>query len=216
MKERYNNMENKETNKDEQVAGGPMWPGRCWSDILADIALDRWINGVIAYRRLVDTGLYTHAEYKELCDFTYFLGMGCDYKGRFKWCKNHNMIELRGRNAFSQWFYDSPVDHIITVYGTNELNVKGYKGKKHVLELHFSNLNSWEDYKREVLDKYHLMDMNPDFIGRRDPIKGISWIGDSDFDGDYVTKWILEDEPIEKLQANEKAFTYTGTGTFIK
>ena len=32
--------------------------------------------------------------------------------------------------------------------------------------------------KLNVIDKFHLMTKNPEFIGRRDTDKGINWIGD--------------------------------------
>jgi hypothetical protein len=192
----------------ETAVTGKMWPSHCWTDVLSDIAVDNWINAVIAKRRLVDNGLYTDTEYKELCSFTHFFW--CDYAERFQWCKKHNVIEFRGRNVLNQWFYTSPVDHILTIYGEHDINVKGYKDKKHVLELHFNNLHTWKDYKREVLDKYHLMDRNPDFIGRRDADKGINWIGDSDFFGDYMNKFILEDEPVEVLKSNGNCYSIQG------
>jgi hypothetical protein len=76
--------------------------------------------------------------------------------------------------------------------------------------LHFSNLNTWDDYKREVLDKYHLCERNPDFLGRRDIVKGINWIGDGTGIFGDVEKWILEDEPIEKILKDSTSFTFIG------
>lgn len=181
---------------------------KTWSDILCDQIIEQWLEGVREYRRLVKTGLYTEQEYKELARFTSWLRR--DYEGRFQWCKQHNVIERRGRSIWSRWWHDSPLDEIITVYGVHDINVKGYKDKKHVLELHFNNLNSFADFERELLDKYRLMVKNPDFLGRRDTTRGINWIGDgSGLFGD-VDKWILEDEPIELLKSNIKAYEITG------
>lgn len=184
---------------------------KTWADILCDQILDQWLYGVEERRRLVKTGLYTEQEYSELCRFTSWFRR--DYEGRFQWCKTHHVIERRARSLWSRWWYDSPIDEIITVYGTHEINVKGYKDKKYVLSLHLKNLNSFEDFEREILDKYHLMVKNPDFLGRRDEVKGISWIGDGTGIFGDVDKWILEDEPLEPLLSNTKAYTISGTMT---
>lgn len=168
-----------------------------WTDIIASIAIDRWLDAIEEKRRLVDTGLFTSAEHKELCAFTKFFS--CDYKKRFLWSKLHNLIEYRGRSTWSHWWYgETDVDHIITVYGPKDINVKGFKNKKHVLELHYDNLETWDDYKRVVLEPYHLMEKNPEFLGRRDTHEGINWIGDGTGFIGPVSKWILEDSPIEK------------------
>lgn len=167
---------------------------RKWTDIIDKIVIDRIFGAIEEKRRLVGTGLYTEQEFLELCNFTGYFS--CDYANRFLWCKKHNMIEYRGRSTWSTWWHDSPVDHILTVYGENDINVKGYKNKKHVLELHFSNLNSWNDYKTNVIDKFRLMTKNPEFIGRRDINKGINWIGDGTGLFCPTSKTILEDEPI--------------------
>ena len=120
------------------------------------------------------------------------------------------MIEYRGRSQWSRWWYDSPVDHILTIYGNNDINVKGYKDKRHVLELHFSNLWSWDDYKREVTDKYHLLDNDPDFLGSRDTVDGVNWIGDGSGLIGPVSKWILADEPLNMLTGNKRAIALSG------
>lgn len=169
---------------------------KTWSDILFEQAIDQWLYGVEERRRLVATGLYTEKEFKELCSYIKYGGLWRDYAGRFLWCKSHNVIERRGRSIWSQIWFDSIVDEIITVYSNNDINVKGYKNGKYVLELHFSNLNTYDDYKREVLDKYRLLERNPDFLGRRDTVNGINWIGDGSVIFGDVDKWILEDEPL--------------------
>ena len=179
-----------------------------WTEIIAEDAIDRFLDAVEEKHRLVDTGLYTDQEFEELCDFTGFFS--CDYVGRFLWCKSHNMIEYRGRSQWSRWWYDSPVDHILTIYGNDDINVKGYKNKKHVLELHFSNLYSWDDYKREVTDKYHLLDNDPDFLGRRDTSAGLNWIGDGSNIFGSAVKWVLEDEPIENMKNHKRYCEITG------
>lgn len=179
-----------------------------WTDVIAQIAIDDFFDAVEEKHRLVYTDLFTSMEYAELCDFTgTFL---CDYSGRFLWCKSHNVIEFRGRSQWSKWWYDSPVDHILTIYGNSDINVKGYKDKKHVMELHFSNLWSWDDYKREVTDKYHLLDNDPDFLGRRDTTNGINWIGDGSNIFGGANKWVLEDEPINLLKNNKKYWEIHG------
>lgn len=179
-----------------------------WTDVISDIAIDNFLEAIEEKRRLVDTGLYSYEEYNELCDFTGTFS--CDYVGRFLWCKSHNVIECRGRSQWSKWWYDSPVDHILTIYGNDDINVKGYKDKKHVFELHFNNLWSWDDYKREVTDKYHLLDNDPDFLGRRDTSTGLNWIGDgSGIFGD-VSKWVLADESCNLLKDEEKCCEISG------
>lgn len=174
-----------------------------WTDVIAEIAIDDFFDAVEERHRLVDTGLYTNQEYEELCDFTG--AFSCDYERRFLWCKSHNVIEFRGRSAWSKMWYSSPVDHILTIYGESNINVKGYKDKKHVLELHISNLWSWDDYKREVTDKYHLLDNDPDFLGRRDTVNGLNWIGDGSRIFDDASKWVLVDEPLNTLK-NSKTY----------
>lgn len=171
-----------------------------WTDVIAQMAVDDFFDRVEEKHRLVDTGLYSEGEYNELCDFTGFFS--CDYVGRFLWCKSHNVIECRGRSAWSKMWYSSPVDHILTIYGNSDINVKGYKDGKHVMELHFSNLNSWDDYQREVTDKYHLLDNDPDFLGRRDTIQGLNWIGDGSNIFGSANKWVLQDEPLNLLQTS--------------
>jgi hypothetical protein len=42
------------------------------------------------------------------------------------------------------------------------------------------------------------MEKNPEFLGRRDTHEGINWIGDGTGFIGPVSKWILEDSPIEK------------------
>ena len=177
---------------------------KTWSDMFFEEIVNAWLYAIEEKRRLVTTGLYTEKEFLELCSFIKWRGLWKDYSGRFLWCKEHNVIERRGRTIWSQLWYDSPVDEIITVYGTKDINVKGYKKGKHVLELHFNGLNTWDDYKREILDKYHLCERNPDFIGRRDTVKGINWIGDGTGIFGDIEKWILKDESIEKLHIQEK------------
>ena len=179
-----------------------------WTDVIAQIAIDDFFDAVEEKHRLVDTGLYTNQEYEELCDFTGFFS--CDYAGRFHWCKLHNVIEHRGRSAWSKMWYDSPIDHIITIYGTSDINVKGYKDKKHVFELHFSNLNCWDDYKREVTDKYHVLDNDPTFLGRRDTVNGLNWIGDGSNIFGGANKWVLQDEPVNLLQAGPDSWEMHG------
>ena len=183
-------------------------PVHKWTDVIANIAIDRFLDAIEENRRLVDTGLYSRQEFQELCDFTGFFS--CDYVGRFLWCKSHNMIEYRGRSEWSRWWYDSPVDHILTIYGNDDINVKGYKDKRHVLELHFSNLWSWDDYKREVTDKYHLLDNDPDFLGRRDTVNGVNWIGDGSGLIGPVSKWILADDPTNLLIDNKRSASIQG------
>lgn len=183
-----------------------------WTDIIDSIAIDHFLDAVEERRRLVDTGLYTAHEFSELCDFTGTFS--CDYVGRFLWCKSHNVIEFRGRSAWSKFWYDSPVDHILTIYGQDDINVKGYKGGRHVMELHFSNLNCWDDYKREVTDKYHLLDNDPDFLGRRDTAAGLNWIGDGSGLIGPVDKWVLEDEGVVNLTADKTCCQISGY--FIK
>jgi len=172
-----------------------------WTDIIANEAIDHFLEAVEERRRLVDTGLFTNSEYEELCDFTGFFS--CDYDGRFLWCKSHNVIEYRGRSAWSKMWYSSPVDHILTVYGNSDVNVKGYKDGKHVFELHFSNLSCWDDYQREVTDKYHLLDNDPDFLGRRDDVNGINWIGKANGINGAVEKYALQDETYYLLMTNK-------------
>lgn len=172
-----------------------------WTDIIANEAIDHFLEAVEERRRLVDTGLFTNSEYEELCDFTGFFS--CDYDGRFLWCKSHNVIELRGRSAWSKMWYSSPVDHILTVYGNSDVNVKGYKEGKHIFELHFSNLSCWDDYQREVTDKYHLLDNDPDFLGRRDDVNGINWIGKANGINGAVEKYALQDETYHLLMTNK-------------
>jgi hypothetical protein len=172
-----------------------------WTDIIANEAIDHFLEAVEERRRLVDTGLFTNSEYEELCDFTGFFS--CDYDGRFLWCKSHNVIEYRGRSAWSKMWYSSPVDHILTVYGNSDVNVKGYKDGKHVFELHFSNLSCWDDYQREVTDKYHLLDNDPDFLGRRDDMNGINWIGKANGINGAVEKYALQDETYYLLMTNK-------------
>lgn len=174
-----------------------------WTEVIAQIAIDNFFDAIEEKHRLVDTGLYTNQEYEELCDFTGTFS--CDYDGRFIWCKKHNVIEYRGRSQWSKWWYSSPVDHILTIYGNSDINVKGYKDRKHVMELHFSNLNSWDDYQREVTDKYHLLDNDPDFLGRRDTVNGLNWIGDGSNIFGGANKWVLEDEPVSMLM-NSKTY----------
>lgn len=183
-------------------------PVHKWTDVIANIAIDRFLDAIEENRRLVDTGLYTRGEFQELCDFTHTFW--CDYENRFLWCKSHNVIEYRGRSEWSRWWYDSPVDHILTVYGQDDINIKGYKDKRHVLELHFSGLNTWDDYKREVTDKYHLLDNDPDFLGRRDTSAGLNWIGDGSGLIGPVSKWVLEDEPLGVLSGNKRCFSIQG------
>ena len=36
-----------------------------WTDVIASIAVDRWLDAVEEKRRLVNTGLFTDAEHKE-------------------------------------------------------------------------------------------------------------------------------------------------------
>ena len=171
-----------------------------WTEIIASEAIDHFLDAVIEKRRLVESGLYTEREYQELCDFTGFFST--DYDGRFLWCKSHNVIEYRGRSAWSKMWYSSPVDHILTVYGSDDINVKGYKDGRHVFELHFSNLSCWDDYQREVTDKYHLLDNDPDFLGRRDTINGLNVLGRCNSLNGPVDKIVLEDEECKLLLAN--------------
>jgi len=193
------NMENSEAEKENKELTGINT--HKWTEVIAQIAIDRFFDAMEEKHRLVDTGLYSNTEYEELCDFTGFFS--CDYDGRFLWCKSHNVIEYRGRSEWSRWWYDSPVDHILTIYGQSDINVKGYKDKRHVLELHFSNLNCWDDYQREVTDKYHLLDNDPDFLGRRDTVQGLNWIGDGSNIFGSANKWVLEDEPINLLMESK-------------
>jgi len=179
-----------------------------WTDVIAQIAIDDFFDAVEEKHRLVDTGLYTNQEYEELCDFTGFFS--CDYAGRFHWCKLHNVIEHRGRSAWSKMWYSSPIDHILTIYGTSDINVKGYKDGKHVFELHFNNLNYWDDYKREVTDKYHVLDNDPTFLGRRDTVNGLNWIGDGSRIFSDANKWVLQDEPVNLLQAGPDSWEMHG------
>lgn len=79
-----------------------------------------------------------------------------------------------------------------------------------MLELHFSNLWSWDDYKREVTDKYHLLDNDPGFLGRRDTSAGLNWIGDGSGLIGPVSKWVLEDEPLSALAGDKRAVAVSG------
>ena len=184
-----------------------------WTDIIANEAIDHFLEAVEEKRRLVDTGLYTYSEYEELCDFTGFFS--CDYDGRFLWCKSHNVIELRGRSAWSKMWYSSPVDHILTVYGNSDINVKGYKEGRHIFELHFSNLACWDDYQREVTDKYHLLDNDPDFLGRRDTVNGLNMIGKANGINGAVEKYVLEDESYAMLLMNTPSDYCEISGVFL-
>ena len=86
------------------------------------------------------------------------------------------------------------------VHTPEDINVKGYKDGKHVMELHL-NCKNWDEYKAQVTDKYHLKDQNPKFIGRRcggDYTRPgyENWIAEGDWGSGKASKWILEDEPL--------------------
>lgn len=191
--------------KTDRFGASPAPGSHKWTDIIDDVMWDYVFNALDEKTRLVGSELYHDGEYSALCDFTHTFY--CDYAGRFKWCKEHYMIEYRTRSEWSCIWYDSPVDHILTIYTPEEINIKGYKDGKHVLEEHLK-CDNWDDYKRMVTDKYHLKDQNPKFIGRR---CGGAWYKMHDYEqyGNYIAegnwgsgkaeKWILEDEPLVNM-----------------
>lgn len=165
-----------------------------WTDVIDSIVWDHVINSVIEKRRLVGSGLFSEQEFSELCDFTG--KVSCDYSGRFLWCKSHCVIERRGRSTGSKWFHDSPVDEIVVVYRPSEVNVKGYKDKKHVLEWHLTDCYSWDDFKARVTDPLHVLDNDPSFIGRRNDVEGKNNIAVCDSLNGPISVYTMDDEPL--------------------
>lgn len=143
-------------------------PSMKWCDIICGIAIDNWINAQLEKQRLVDSGLYSYDEFKELCSFT--SGCSKDYNGRLRWCCDHNVIEYRTRSTGSRWVYDSPVDYIITVYywknGYRCQYVRGYKDKDTLVFKDVQYCNSYDEFKDRIADPYHIMDNDPTFLGR--------------------------------------------------
>lgn len=192
-----------EFDKTDKFSASPAPGSHKWTDIIDDAVWDSVFNALDEHARLVLSDLYYENEYLTLCSFTHTFS--CDYEGRFQWCKQNRMIEYRCRSPWSCFWYDSPVDHILTVYMPNELNIKGYKDGKHVLEEHIQ-CNSWAEYKDKVTDKYHLKDENPKFIGRRwdgthewERFSCGNWIAEGNGVAKTATAWILEDEPLVKM-----------------
>lgn len=183
--------------RSDRFAGSPAPGSHKWTDIIDDAVWDNVFDALDEKARLVNSGLYTEGEYSQLCSFTG--KFSCDYAGRFQWCCDHWVIEYRGRSQWSHWFEDSPVDHILTIYSPGRnLNIKGYKDKKHVVEDHI-DCADWNRYSEIVIDKYKVLEKNPDFIGRRNDWSGYNWIAEGNGVTGEATKWILEDEPLVKM-----------------
>lgn len=193
-----------EFDRSDRFSGSPAPGSHKWTDIIDDAVWDSVFSALDERTRLVGSGLYSESDYTTLCSFTGFFT--CDYERRFQWCCSHYMIEYRGRSTWSHWFHDSPVDHILTVYmPDHNLNIKGYKDGKHVLEDHLVCRN-YDEYCDRVIDRYYLLEKNPSFIGHR--IDGTAWyekdrIGNWIAEGNGVTGkatcWILEDEPLVRM-----------------
>lgn len=181
----------------DKFSASPAPGSHKWTDIIDDAVWDGVFNALDEKARLVNSGLYSALEYEQLCDYTG--KVSCDYSGRYYWCCSHYVIEYRGRSTWSHWTKESPVDHILTVYGPNgELNIKGYRDGKHVLEDHIT-CPSWNDYKSQVIDRYDLLEKNPTFIGRRFDFPGENRIAEGNGVTGKATTWILEDEPVVQM-----------------
>lgn len=140
------------------------------------------INSMTEKQRLVDSGLYTEQEYKDLCD------LSNDYDNRIIWSSSHSLIEKRERSEGSKWIYDSPVDEILVIYRSgNKAEVRGYKSNKRVLTWDIS-FNNYDDFRNKVTNPLHILDRDPIIIGRT--VNKENWIG---FNGDSK-KIVLNDD----------------------
>lgn len=186
-----------EFDRSDKFSASPAPGSHKWTDIIDDYVWDCVFSALDEHARLVKSGLYTENEYTELCDFTG--KVSCDYVGRFRWCCDHRVIEYRGRSQWSHWVDDSPVDHILTVYGpTDDICIKGYKDAKHVLEEHLSCAD-YNEYKSKVIDRLCLLEKNPTFIGKRVDNIGENRIAQGNGVTGEAYWWVLEDEPIVKM-----------------
>lgn len=158
----------------EQLNGNPYMK---WVDILASIPIDYWISATLEKQRLVDSGILSSNEYSELCSFTG--RSSTDRNGRLRWCKSHRMIVYHGRSEGSQWFYDSPVDHILVLYNSTGAEVRGYKDKKRVGTWNWIG-DSYDDFQRDITDPLHVLDTDLSFLGATRNLDGTgvkNWIG---------------------------------------
>jgi len=161
----YNGKVNETKKEGCKLKGNPYMK---WSDIMAGIAIDKWIDAQLDYQRLVKSGLYSDKEYEELCDFV----SGCSrkYDERLRWLCDHNGVEHRGRSTASRMFYDSPFDYIITTYGwKNGVRtqwIRGYKNKADLIATYEKHYNSYEEMKNDFTDPFHILDTNAEYLGR--------------------------------------------------
>ena len=160
--------------------------GSSWTDIIDSQIWDSVMNALSEHNRLVNSGLYTENEYKELCSFTHTFS--CDYDGRIKWCQAHNVIEYRGRSEWSSFWYSSPVDHILTFYHPNGAEVFGYKDGKQTWHRSLGYIKNYEQFQKEITDPLHVLDNDPKFLGRTIDSKKLIGVADSP----YVRPYIIE------------------------